>query len=338
KPFMVCGFLGVFWNLSYGPEDHLGSTRMVLNENGEVKEALMYQPYGTVSDVQGISGSRTDPLRQKFTTKEFDEEGDENGAPGIDAYHFGFRVYDPEIGIFLSPDPEMEFFNLYSYTDGNPINRIDPFGLATETIIFTVAEVPIIYASEILESLFAAGIMVTESWYINGATDKLTSFPADELNSDMSHSTAGENIEKINSEIDVQLRRSIDAVALSFAATGSGLAQGGAGTGETAGRLSKQLANTKTSQALSNATENSVLQVTENGVVLPKSTKIPKDLVQNPFNRPGSYGKIDPATGKFAEKLRVDAPTPKGMKGPDFSHFHVNGSGKHLTNLTKWPK
>ena len=86
KPFLVCGFLGVFWNLSYGPEDHLGSTRMVLDEDGTVKEALMYQPYGAVSDVQGISGSRTDPLRQKFTTKEFDEEGDENGAPGLDCF------------------------------------------------------------------------------------------------------------------------------------------------------------------------------------------------------------------------------------------------------------
>ena len=95
KPFLVCGFLGVFWNLSYGPEDHLGSTRMVLDENGTVKEALMYQPYGTVSDVQGISAPRTDPLRQKFTTKEFDEEWDENGAPGIKAYYCGSRFYDP---------------------------------------------------------------------------------------------------------------------------------------------------------------------------------------------------------------------------------------------------
>jgi RHS repeat-associated protein len=48
---------------------------MVLAEDGTVKEALMYQPYGTVSNVESIGATSTDPLRQKFTTKELDEEG-----------------------------------------------------------------------------------------------------------------------------------------------------------------------------------------------------------------------------------------------------------------------
>jgi RHS repeat-associated protein len=100
---------------------------MVLDENGTVKEALMYQPYGTVSDVQGISVAGTDPLRQKFTTKEFDEEGDENGAPGIDAYHFGFRVYDPDIGVWMSTDPKDQLFNSYGYST-NPLITVDPDG------------------------------------------------------------------------------------------------------------------------------------------------------------------------------------------------------------------
>ncbi|MBN1600170.1 MAG: ParB N-terminal domain-containing protein, partial [Chitinispirillaceae bacterium] len=116
---------------SYGPEDHLGSTRMVLDEDGTVKEALMYQPYGAVSDVQGISGSRTDPLRQKFTTKEFDEEGDENGAPGIQAYHFGFRVYDPDVGVWMSTDPADQYWNTYSYCGADPVNFTDPDGAFT---------------------------------------------------------------------------------------------------------------------------------------------------------------------------------------------------------------
>jgi RHS repeat-associated protein len=101
---------------------------MVLDENGTVKEALMYQPYGTASDVQGITIPGTDPLRQKFTTKEFDEEGDENGAPGIKAYHFGFRVYDPEIGVWMSTDPADQYWNTYSYCGGDPVNFTDPDG------------------------------------------------------------------------------------------------------------------------------------------------------------------------------------------------------------------
>jgi RHS repeat-associated protein len=71
---------------------------MVLNEDGEVKEALMYQPYGTVSDVQGISGSRTDPLRQKFTTKEFDEEGIPTNEAEI-AYELTIYVPDDQYTI-----------------------------------------------------------------------------------------------------------------------------------------------------------------------------------------------------------------------------------------------
>jgi RHS repeat-associated protein len=100
---------------------------MVLDEDGTVKEALMYQPYGTVSDVQGITIPGNDPLRQKFTTKEFDEEGDENGAPGIKAYYFGARMYDPDLSMWWSTDPKEQFFSPYAYTT-NPLLFIDPNG------------------------------------------------------------------------------------------------------------------------------------------------------------------------------------------------------------------
>jgi RHS repeat-associated protein len=120
---------GAIFCMGYGYflDDHLGSTRMVLAENGQVKEALMYQPYGTVSDVAAMGATATDPLRQKFTTKEFDEEGDANFAPGIKAYHFGFRVYDPDLGIWMSTDPKDQFWSGYGYTT-NPIMFVDPDG------------------------------------------------------------------------------------------------------------------------------------------------------------------------------------------------------------------
>jgi RHS repeat-associated protein len=61
--------------------------------------------------------------------KEFDQEGEINGVGGIKLLHFGFREYDPEVGIWNRPDPMDEFWNTYSYVGANPINLVDPNGL-----------------------------------------------------------------------------------------------------------------------------------------------------------------------------------------------------------------
>lgn len=57
--------------------------------------------------------------------------------------------------------------------------------------------------------------------------------------------------------------------------------------------------------------------------------------MENP-NKASSYGEIQ--NGKFVEKLRIDQATPKGIKGPDKSHFHIDGKGKHIFDKSKWPK
>ena len=52
--------------------------------------------------------------------------------------------------------------------------------------------------------------------------------------------------------------------------------------------------------------------------------------MESPY-RSGSYGLIDPATGKYSEKLRIDPPTPTGKKGPEYSHYHLDGGKEHLS-------
>jgi len=76
-----------------------------------------------------------------------------------------------------------------------------------------------------------------------------------------------------------------------------------------------------------------VIQVTPNGISLPSGIKIPKNLIENPY-RPGSYGKINPTTGKFTETLRIDPPT----EFQKTSHFHIDGGKEHLTDMNLWPK
>ncbi|MGI9344635.1 MAG: hypothetical protein ACR2PW_00015, partial [Gammaproteobacteria bacterium] len=77
------------------------------------------------------------------------------------------------------------------------------------------------------------------------------------------------------------------------------------------------------------APNHGTFTVTKDGVVLVDSKhQIPDDYIQNPY-RLGSYGEI--VNGKFKEKLRIDPATPAGQKGPNYSHYHKNGKGKHYS-------
>src|SRR5690554_4633811 len=109
-------------------KDHLGSTRMVVNDENVVTEAFAYQPYGTIIPLADIAATPQTPTRQQFTGKEFDEEGSVEGVTdGIAAYYFGARFYDPEVGVWMSTDPKNQFFNPFAYSS-NPINTVDPDG------------------------------------------------------------------------------------------------------------------------------------------------------------------------------------------------------------------
>jgi RHS repeat-associated protein len=110
--------------LHYGPQDHLGSTRAVIQREGasvKVVEAMMYQAYGKMVPL----AVQTDPVRMTFTTKEFDNES------GMGLYYFGARYLDPEIGSWASTDRMHQFYSPYAYAsngrDGstNPIEFID---------------------------------------------------------------------------------------------------------------------------------------------------------------------------------------------------------------------
>ena len=79
--------------------------------------------------------------------------------------------------------------------------------------------------------------------------------------------------------------------------------------------------------------EKDVFIITEEGVVLPRGARIPGIFKQNPY-RSSSYGIFE--NGKFIEKLRIDAATQPGLKGPNRSHFHLNSKG-HIFDQSKWP-
>ena len=53
------------------------------------------------------------------------------------------RYYDPSTGRYITPDPIglAGGLNLYGYAGGNPVNAIDPFGLADYLVNYSVASV-----------------------------------------------------------------------------------------------------------------------------------------------------------------------------------------------------
>ncbi|WP_232422249.1 hypothetical protein [Leptospira interrogans] len=72
------------------------------------------------------------------------------------------------------------------------------------------------------------------------------------------------------------------------------------------------------------------IHVTKDGIALPANSKykIPDKYLENK-HRTGSYGEIE--NGKFKEKLRIDPATKPGDKGPNYSHYHLDGKGTHYS-------
>jgi RHS repeat-associated protein len=104
--------------------DHLGTSTFLTDFNGELYQFYINLPFGeTMAEQHSQTADYETPY--KFNGKELDSE------TGL--YYYGARYYDPRASIWLSTDPLMEKFpniNPYVYCYQNPINIIDPTGMA----------------------------------------------------------------------------------------------------------------------------------------------------------------------------------------------------------------
>ena len=97
--------------------DHLGSTKLLIDQNGQHRFTGDDDPFGINLRSFGDKDSH------RYTGQILDEE------QGV--YYYGARYYLPEIGRFLSGDPAREFFSLYSYVGNHPVTSVDPTGEST---------------------------------------------------------------------------------------------------------------------------------------------------------------------------------------------------------------
>ena len=93
---------------------------------GTIKERYAYSAYGqlTITDASGTVRTLTaEGNRYTYTAREWDEVAE--------LYHYRARMYDPLSGRFCSRDPigyEGSQWNLFEYTGGSPLHRLDAFG------------------------------------------------------------------------------------------------------------------------------------------------------------------------------------------------------------------
>ncbi|MCP4490569.1 MAG: hypothetical protein GY820_25130 [Gammaproteobacteria bacterium] len=113
----------------YLHRDHIGSISEITNEGGIVTESMSFDAFGKRRNTDWsdaaipIEGGET---KRSYTGHEY--------LDNVGIIHMNGRVYDPDLGRFMSADPFIKFvdstqgFNRYSYTDNNPLSRVDPGG------------------------------------------------------------------------------------------------------------------------------------------------------------------------------------------------------------------
>ena len=130
----------------YVSVDQLGSTRVLTDAQGNVKERHDYMPFGDEllagvggrTNTQGyLSSGSTPGTSVLFTGQYRDTELANSQMPsGLD--YFGARHHAPAFGRFMQTDPagsivadprDPQSWHLYNYVGNNPLNYTDPSGL-----------------------------------------------------------------------------------------------------------------------------------------------------------------------------------------------------------------
>lgn len=119
--------------------DHLGSVTAMSDDQGHVSTTETSSQDATVLGYDAW-GARRNPDGTAAPSASFDvpvggrEFTGQEQIPDVGLVNMNGRLYDPALGRFLSPDPNVQFvadlqsYNRYSYAQNNPLRYTDPTG------------------------------------------------------------------------------------------------------------------------------------------------------------------------------------------------------------------
>lgn len=160
---------GATTTTSYFVADHLGSIAVIMDELGGVKERLAYDAWGKRRYPDGSDDptwSITSESSRGFTGH---EHMDEVGIINMNA-----RLYDPQIGRFVSPDPyiqsvtDSQSYNRYAYVRNNPLSYTDPTGNFWEilaAVIFGLSQLDVVKDFIADQPFLSAMIRIAATYY-----------------------------------------------------------------------------------------------------------------------------------------------------------------------------
>lgn len=161
-------------------KDHLGSTDIVLDAAGNVKQLMSFDAWGerrNPDTTTEYNAAQLVSFDHSITTRGFTghEMLDEVGV-----VHMNGRIYDARLGRFLQADPYIQAptntqsLNRYSYVINNPLNATDPSGYIFQSIVAFVAWLGTpagIYTVVTVSTVYA----MANTWSNNGSlTDTFT--------------------------------------------------------------------------------------------------------------------------------------------------------------------
>ena len=159
--------------------DHLGSIQVLVNQSNQIVQEYSYDAWGMRRDPATwvVYLNASDYLTNRGFT----------GHEHIDLFmlvNMNGRIYDPLVGVFLSPDPVLQFANFtqglhpYAYCLNNPLRFIDPEGysLQGQLIGITLSSIASFIFTPVVGSIVYAIVNTIDQAIDNKTTPKLEDF------------------------------------------------------------------------------------------------------------------------------------------------------------------